>query len=91
MSNLMQLKAIRDAALDRLSNNPDFKTVNALEDLIQDLETVSSMETQLAASLQASMDSEEDETDTTSELEDAITQSESSLNGSGYNGSTNYQ
>lgn len=40
MEQIIQLKSMRDAALDRLQNNPDFKLVNSLDALIRDLETV---------------------------------------------------
>ena len=40
MEQIIQLKTMRDEALVRLQNNPDYKLVNSLDALIQDLETV---------------------------------------------------
>lgn len=40
MEQIIQLKTMRDAALARLQVNPDFKLVNSLDALIQDLEAV---------------------------------------------------
>jgi len=38
MEQIDQLKAMRDSALERLRNNPDYKLVHSLENLIADLE-----------------------------------------------------
>jgi len=40
MEQIIQLKSMRDEALERLQNNPDFKLVNSLDSLIRDLEAV---------------------------------------------------
>lgn len=40
MEQIIQLKTMRDEALVRLQNNPDYKLVNSLDALIQDLESV---------------------------------------------------
>ena len=40
MEQIVQLKAMRDAALERLQVSPDFKLVNSLDALISDLEAV---------------------------------------------------
>ena len=40
MEQINQLKTMRDEALLRLRSNPDFKLVNSLEALIEDLEKV---------------------------------------------------
>ncbi len=40
MEQIIQLKTMRDEALERLQNNPDFKLVNSLDALIRDLEAV---------------------------------------------------
>jgi hypothetical protein len=40
MEQIIQLKTMRDEALERLQNNPDFKLVNSLDALIRDLESV---------------------------------------------------
>ncbi len=40
MEQIVQLRTMRDEALERLQANPDFKLVNSLDALIKDLEAV---------------------------------------------------
>ncbi|MEM9278039.1 MAG: hypothetical protein AAGA76_05665 [Pseudomonadota bacterium] len=68
MEAINQLKTLRDEALQRLQNNPDYKLLTSLDDLIVDLENV----TNTGRPKFKIIDDETDEVATQAELNETV-------------------